>query len=69
MNGYDMQRPSDVPQYKECPLCGEIVDYDTMIWLNGYCTCPACYEHRRREINMHSKKRKRRRKHEHAVIC
>lgn len=51
MNGYDSQRPTDAPQYKRCPDCGDLVDWDTMVWLNGRCTCPACYAARRRALD------------------
>lgn len=43
-------RPTDEPQYRECPECGELVDWDTVIWLNGKCTCPDCYERIRLKI-------------------
>lgn len=49
MIGYDSQRPTDTPEYRRCPDCGNIVDWDTMIWLNGRCTCPSCYQHRKAE--------------------
>ncbi len=51
MNGYDEKRPTDTPEYRKCPICGELVDWDTMVWLNGRCTCPSCYEHLRRELD------------------
>ena len=44
MIGYDAQRPTDAPLRKRCPVCGGMTDWDTMIWLEGRCTCPACYE-------------------------
>ena len=46
MIGYDSQRPTDTPEYRCCPDCGNTVDWDTMIWLNGRCTCPSCYQRR-----------------------
>ncbi|HAG12390.1 MAG TPA: hypothetical protein DCG49_00830 [Ruminococcus sp.] len=49
MIGYDSQRPTDTPEYRHCPDCGESVDWDTMIWLNGRCTCPKCYQRRKAE--------------------
>ena len=51
MNGYDAQRPTDAPLRKRCPACGDLTDWDTMIWLEGWCTCPACYEKRRAELD------------------
>lgn len=30
-----------------CPKCGKLCDWGSMIWLNGRCTCPECYEKRR----------------------
>lgn len=33
--------------YKICPDCGKITAWDIMIWLDGKCTCPKCYEIRR----------------------
>ena len=32
---------------KVCPLCGVLDDWDSMIWLEGLCTCKECYEKRR----------------------
>ena len=39
------------PQYKRCPDCGDPTEWDRMIWLDGRCTCPACYAERRRLID------------------
>lgn len=60
MNGYDSQRPTDAPQYKRCPDCEAVADWDTMVWINGR-TCPACYAERRRVLNA---KMNRRENHE-----
>lgn len=35
----------------ECPDCHKRCEWGSMIWLNGLCTCPQCYEHRRRELD------------------
>lgn len=35
----------------ECPYCHKRCEWGSMIWLNGLCTCPQCYEHRRRELD------------------
>lgn len=36
--------------YRLCPVCQNSVLYDEMIWLNGECTCPACYLKKREEL-------------------
>jgi hypothetical protein len=28
----------------ECPDCHKRCELGSMIWLNGHCTCPQCYE-------------------------
>lgn len=33
-----------------CPVCKKETDWLSMIWLNGECTCQACYDHKRREL-------------------
>ena len=30
-----------------CPDCKKECVWDDMVWLNGRCTCPNCYKHRR----------------------
>lgn len=35
----------------ECPDCHKRCEWGSMIWLNGHCTCPDCYEQRRRELD------------------
>jgi len=35
----------------ECPDCHKRCEWGSMIWLNGHCTCPQCYEQRRRELD------------------
>lgn len=42
-------RTTDTPLYRLCPDCGNRTDWDTMIWLNGRCYCPKCYERRKAE--------------------
>ena len=42
-------RPTDTPLYRLCPDCKQRTDWDTMVWLNGRCYCPKCYELRRAE--------------------
>ena len=42
-------RPTDTPLYRLCPDCEKKTDWSTMIWLNGRCYCPACYERRKAE--------------------
>lgn len=34
-----------------CPVCKKETDWLSMIWLSGECTCQACYEHKRRELD------------------
>lgn len=34
-------------EVRDCPICGNKTTYGEMIWLNGKCTCPACYIKRR----------------------
>ena len=43
--------PTDTPEYRRCPDCGQTVDWLDMVWLNGRCACPACYERRRAELD------------------
>lgn len=31
----------------QCPKCKEDVKYGDMIWLDGECLCPSCYQHKR----------------------
>lgn len=38
-------------EMKECPMCFKMVEWGEMIWLNGICTCPECYEKRRKQID------------------
>jgi hypothetical protein len=40
----------ELEEIKNCPMCRKPVKYGNMIWLNGMCTCPHCYEHRRMEM-------------------
>lgn len=42
-------RPSDAPEYRRCPDCGKTTNWDIMVWLDGRCYCPKCYEHRKIE--------------------
>jgi len=35
----------------KCPMCGRDVLWGNMIWLNGQCTCPRCYEIKRAELD------------------
>lgn len=37
--------------FRLCPDCQNSVNYDDMIWLDGSCTCPACYLKRREAGN------------------
>lgn len=37
--------------YRLCPDCQNSVLWENMIWLNGRCTCPACYLHRKEELD------------------
>lgn len=37
--------------YRLCPDCQNSVSYDDMVWLNGKCTCPACYIKRRATLD------------------
>jgi len=50
----------------ECPVCECDVKWGLMVWLNGKCTCPDCYERelldmkikmKRKEINKNEKSR------------
>lgn len=34
----------------ECPDCHKRCDWGSMIWLNGHCTCPQCYENRKKSL-------------------
>ena len=36
-------RPTDTPEYRECPVCGFRTDLDTMIWHHGRCICSDCF--------------------------
>ena len=36
-------------EYKNCPICNALVPWDTMVWLDGLCTCTRCYEKRRKK--------------------
>ena len=38
-------------EIKKCPVCGCDVVYGDMIWLNGQCTCPECYQKKRDELD------------------
>lgn len=38
-------------ELRACPICKNKVPYGEMIWLDGVCTCDACYRHRRAEYN------------------
>ena len=38
-------------EVKDCPICGKKVVYGDMIWLNGQCTCPECYQKKRDEFS------------------
>lgn len=51
MIGYDTQRSDSAPTLRQCPDCGRLTDWDIMIWLNGRCTCPACYTKRRAALD------------------
>ena len=33
-------------ELRTCPICKNKVPYGDMIWLDGLCTCEACYKHR-----------------------
>ena len=35
----------------ECPKCHKGVKYGNMIWLNGECLCPQCYDIKRAELD------------------
>lgn len=37
----------DFDRLEVCPMCGHKTTYGEMIWLNGQCTCPACYMQKR----------------------
>lgn len=41
----------DFDREVECPMCGKVVKYGDMIWLNGECTCPLCYIFKREMID------------------
>lgn len=49
-------RPTDTPEYRRCPDCGNRTDWDTMIWLNGRCYCPKCYERRQEQEDFEHKR-------------
>lgn len=33
----------------QCPDCHKINDIGSMVWVNGRCVCPACYDKRKDE--------------------
>ena len=37
-------------EMQQCPVCQEMVAYGDMIWLDGMCTCPRCYNSRRNRL-------------------
>ena len=56
MGLYDAYKPVEeeikeetVEELKECPMCGKLYVWENMIWLDGLCTCPECYEKRKNE--------------------
>jgi formylmethanofuran dehydrogenase subunit E len=38
-------------QFVKCPDCGKMALWDTMIWLNGTCTCAVCYQKKRNKLD------------------
>ena len=38
-------------ELKQCPNCKQEVMYGDMIWLNGECLCPSCYQHKRNKYD------------------
>lgn len=34
-----------------CPMCGNKTLWGEMIWLNGKCTCPSCYNKERKRLD------------------
>lgn len=38
-----------------CPKCNKDVRYGDMIWLNGECLCPDCYQYKRQELDEYIK--------------
>lgn len=41
----------------KCPWCKEDVKYGDMIWLNGDCLCPNCYNHKRAQLDLEIERR------------
>lgn len=39
-----------------CPMCRKETDYMSMVWLDGLCTCPSCYEARKKDEELIMKK-------------
>lgn len=39
-----------------CPMCRKETDFMNMVWLDGLCTCPSCYEARKKDEELIMKK-------------
>lgn len=39
--------PDELLEIRICKYCNHEVEYGSMIWLNGKCMCPACYQKER----------------------
>ena len=46
-------------EIKICPMCKKEVLWDNMIWLEGQCTCPQCYQHKRMLLDREIKAQRR----------
>jgi len=46
-----LEELEELEEIKKCPTCKSMVKYGDMIWLNGLCTCPKCYEVRREDLD------------------
>ena len=50
----DLPEDDFLSERTKCPVCLDMTTYGEMIWLNGKCVCPKCYEAARKSDTMRS---------------
>lgn len=45
---YDFNEYDEMNEDVKCKYCGHTVKFGDMIWLNGKCMCPDCYQEEKR---------------------